>query len=171
MKIESKRLILRNWEDSDVKDIVEGLNNIEVAKWMASVPYPYTENDAKKFIEYAKSQDENVKISLAIVLKSSNKVIGGTSKLLKYFIDVYKPKNILCFSDWNLFSGKGYEMSGFNFEGFTGPDKFYVTINNKLVRINRSPYAYQQYKQMVREGKLFECHGCGSKKFVWYASD
>ena len=78
MKIESKRLILRNWEDSDVKDIVEGLNNIEVAKWMASVPYPYTENDAKKFIEYAKSQDENVKISLAIVLKSSNKVIGGT---------------------------------------------------------------------------------------------
>lgn len=104
-------------------------------------------------------------------ISSNNKVIGGTSKLLKYFIDVYKPKNILCFSDWNLFSGKGYEMSGFNFEGFTGPDKFYVTINNKLVRINRSPYAYQQYKQMVREGKLFECHGCGSKKFVWYASD
>lgn len=104
-------------------------------------------------------------------ISSNNKVIGGTSKLLKHFISVYKPKNILCFSDWNLFSGKGYEMSGFHFEGFTGPDKFYVTINNKLVRINRSPYAYQQYKQMVKEGKLFECHGCGSKKFVWYASN
>lgn len=23
--------------------------------------------------------------------------------------------------------------------------------------------------QMVNEGKLFECHGCGSKKFVWYS--
>lgn len=78
MKIESKRLILRNWEDGDVEDIVDGLNNIEVAKWMAGVPYPYTENDAKQFIEHTKGQDENVKISLAIVLKASNKVIGGT---------------------------------------------------------------------------------------------
>ena len=78
MKIESKRLILRNWEDGDVEDIVDGLNNIEVAKWMATIPYPYTENDAKQFIEHTKGQDENVKISLAIVLKASNKVIGGT---------------------------------------------------------------------------------------------
>lgn len=50
MKIESKRIILRKWEDGDVEDIVDGLNNIEVAKWMAGVPYPYTENDAKQFI-------------------------------------------------------------------------------------------------------------------------
>ena len=78
MKIESKRLILRNWEDGDIEDIVEGLNNIEVAKWMAGVPYPYTENDAKQFIQHTKDQDENVKISLAIVLKENNKVIGGT---------------------------------------------------------------------------------------------
>ena len=78
MKIESKRLILRNWEDGDVEYIVEGLNNIEVAKWMAGVPYPYTENDARNFIERAKNNDENVKIALAIVLKENNKVIGGT---------------------------------------------------------------------------------------------
>ena len=78
MKIESKRLILRNWEDGDVEDIVEGLNNIEVAKWLASVPYPYTENDARNFIERAKNNDENVKMLFAIVLKENNKVIGGT---------------------------------------------------------------------------------------------
>ena len=78
MKIESKRLILRNWEDKDLEDIVDGLNNIEVAKWLASVPYPYTKQDARNFIERAKKNDENVKISLAIVLKENNKVIGGT---------------------------------------------------------------------------------------------
>ena len=38
MKIESKRLILRSYEDRDISDLVEGLNNIEVAKWMAGVP-------------------------------------------------------------------------------------------------------------------------------------
>lgn len=54
-------------------------------------------------------------------ISSNNKVIGGTSKLFKYFIETYKPNNILCYSDWNLFSGKGYEESGFTFAGFTGP--------------------------------------------------
>lgn len=101
-------------------------------------------------------------------ISSNNKVIGGTSKLFTYFIEQYKPNNILCFSDWNLFSGKGYEEAGFELEGYTGPDKFYITISSKMQRINRSPYAYQQYKQMVNEGKLFECYGCGSKKYVWY---
>ena len=78
MMIESERLILRNWEDRDIDDMVEGLNNINVAKWMAGVPYPYTENEARNFIERAKKNDENVKIALAIVLKENNKVIGGT---------------------------------------------------------------------------------------------
>lgn len=78
MEIESKRLILRNWKDEDINDLVQGLNNIEVAKWMAGVPFPYTKKDAKNFIEQAKRQDEKIKISLAIVLKENNKVIGGT---------------------------------------------------------------------------------------------
>ena len=111
MKIESKRLILRNWEDSDVKDIVEGLNNIEVAKWMASVPYPYTENDAKKFIEYAKSQDENVKISLAIVLKSSNKVIGGTE------IRNINKKDGTC--GGGIWLNEKYQKNGYGTEAFS----------------------------------------------------
>ena len=104
-------------------------------------------------------------------ISSNNKVIGGTSKLLSYFIKTYNPKNILCFSDWNLFNGKGYEEAGFQFEGFTSPDKFYIVPGRKLVRINRNPYAYQQYKQLVAEGKFLECYGCGSKKFVWYAPE
>ena len=101
-------------------------------------------------------------------ISSNNKVIGGTSKLFKYFIDKYKPNNVLCFSDWNLFSGKGYEEAGFLDMGYTGPDKFYVTVNSALQRINRNPYAYQQYKVMVEQGKLFECYGAGSRKFIWY---
>ena len=69
MIIESKRLILRNWRDEDVEDLVEGLNNINVSRWMAGVPFPHTKKDAKSFIEIAKNQDEKVKIYLAIILK------------------------------------------------------------------------------------------------------
>lgn len=48
--IETDRLILRQYKLSDADDIVEGLNNLNVSKWMAFVPYPYTKEDAIKYI-------------------------------------------------------------------------------------------------------------------------
>ena len=73
--IETERLILRQWSLDDVSDLVEGLNNINVTKWMSYAPFPYTEEDAKDFIN--KSIDGKL-YNFAIVLKSNNKVIGGT---------------------------------------------------------------------------------------------
>ena len=73
--IETDRLILRQWRLDDVNDVVEGLNNLNVTKWLAQVPYPYTEEDAKSFI--TKSIENNL-YNFAIILKEENKVIGGT---------------------------------------------------------------------------------------------
>ena len=78
MIIDSERIILRDWEYGDIQDAVEGLNNINVSKWLAKVPYPYTENDARRFIDSARKKDNQNKLSFAIVLKENNKVIGGT---------------------------------------------------------------------------------------------
>ena len=75
MIIETERLILRQWNMNDIADMVEGLNNINVTKWLAGVPYPYTEKDAEEFI---KKTIENNLYNFAIVLKSEKKVIGGT---------------------------------------------------------------------------------------------
>ena len=50
MRLETKRLILRDWIKADIDDIVEGLNNIEVAKWLAFVPHPYTRRHAEEWI-------------------------------------------------------------------------------------------------------------------------
>ena len=80
MLIDGKRIILRTWKDEDMNDLIEGLNNLNVSKWLAAVPYPYTRKDANDFISYAKKLDEDSKdLMLAIVLKENNKVIGGTS--------------------------------------------------------------------------------------------
>ena len=73
--IETERLILRVWRLTDVDDLVEGLNNINVTKWMAFAPNPYTKKDAIDFINYS---IDNKLYNFAIVLKSENKVIGGT---------------------------------------------------------------------------------------------
>ena len=73
--IETQRLILRQWKVEDIPDMVEGLNNIHVTKWLASAPFPYTEEDARAFVERTIDNDL---LNFAIVLKSENKVIGGT---------------------------------------------------------------------------------------------
>lgn len=73
--IETDRLLLRQYTYDNIDDIVEGLNNINVTKWLQGAPYPYTKEDAKNFIK--KSLDNNL-YNFAIVLKSENKVIGGT---------------------------------------------------------------------------------------------
>lgn len=73
--IETERLILRQWNMSDIDDMVEGLNNFNVTKWLAGAPFPYTVEDAKHFIQ--KTINNNL-YNFAIVLKSENKAIGGT---------------------------------------------------------------------------------------------
>ena len=73
--IETDRLILRQYTLEDIEDVVEGLNNINVTKWLAGAPFPYTSKDAEYFIN--KSITEKL-YNFAIVLKSENKVIGGT---------------------------------------------------------------------------------------------
>ena len=73
--IETKRLLLRQWNINDIYDIVEGLNNINVSKWLAGAPFPYTIEDAKSFVQ--KTIDNDL-YTFAIILKKENKVIGGT---------------------------------------------------------------------------------------------
>lgn len=70
-QLETERLILRQWNVNDIDDIVEGLNNINVTKWLAGAPFPYTIEDAKHFVQ--KTIDNDL-YNFAIILKSENKV-------------------------------------------------------------------------------------------------
>ena len=82
MKLETDRLILRNWDKNDIMDLIEGLNNINVSKWLSLVPYPYLKENAEHWINYCiKNALENYNngYEFAIELKSENKVIGGVS--------------------------------------------------------------------------------------------
>ena len=97
---------------------------------------------------------------------SNNVIIGGTSKLFKYFIKNYNPTSVLCYADWNLFNGNGYKQCGFIFDGYTGPDKFYIQAK-PILRINRNPYMYKEFKKLVLQKKLWVCYGAGSLRFIW----
>lgn len=82
MKLETNRLIIRSWKDRDIDDLIEGLNNLNVSKWLAFVPFPYLKSNAEQWINYCINNDSiNNKngYEFCIVLKSNQKVIGGMS--------------------------------------------------------------------------------------------
>lgn len=75
---ESERLLYRPWQASDAEALVDGLNNINVSKWLAAVPFPYTVNDAQSFIRYSAASQEDA-CYFAVCLKDDGTVIGGIS--------------------------------------------------------------------------------------------
>ena len=80
MKLETKRLILRPLKDSDAKNIVENINNLNVTKWLLVVPYPYTLKDSKKWIKENKNKWKKKKkesYGFGIELKEEKSIIGG----------------------------------------------------------------------------------------------
>lgn len=78
LKLETNRLVLRSWQVTDIEDLAEALNNIDVTKWLAYIPYPYTIKDAENYIAHCSSNPKN-SYHFAIELKSESKVIGGLS--------------------------------------------------------------------------------------------
>lgn len=75
-------------------------------------------------------------------------VIGGAGKLLKRFIDIYKPKEIISYADRRWSDGNLYKKLGFELSHISEPNYYYV---KGAVRHNRWNY---------RKDLLISRHGC-----------
>ncbi len=162
MIIESKRLILRSWKDEDVDDLVEGLNNINVSKWMAGVPFPYTNKDAKSFIEIAKNQDERVKISLAIILKENNKVIGGTE-----LRNINKKDGT---AGGGIWLNEKYQKNGYGTEAFSTRIKYAFDVLG-LRRIENGYFVNNEKSKRMQEKLGYKNEGIRRKKYLCLATN
>lgn len=163
MKIESDRLILREWEDNDISDLIEGLNNINVSKWTAYVPYPYTESDAEKFLAYTKTLNyKSDNIELAVVLKENNKVIGGTA-----ISSINKKDGTAGGGIWlnEKYHGKGY-----------GTEAFYTKIKYAfeelgLRRMENGYFSGNNASKKMQIKLGFKEEGIRRKKFLCLATN
>lgn len=162
MVIDSQRLILRPYKDSDVKDLIEGLNNIEVSKWLAKIPFPYTESDANEFIKKSKDNDENKRIALAIVLKENNKVIGGTE-----ICDINTKDGTARGGIW---LNEKYQNNGYGMEAFSAKIKF--CFEKLGLRRMENGYFAENVKSRKMQEKLgFKIEGIRRKKYLCLATN
>ena len=82
MKITTPRLVIREFQEKDIKPLVANISNLKVSRYLSLIPYPYTKKDAIWWIEH--NQEEARKkprnnYDFAIELKSSHELVGGIS--------------------------------------------------------------------------------------------
>ena len=152
--IETDRLVLRAWNIDDVNDLVEGLNNLNVSKWLAQVSYPYTVDDAKYFIN--ESLDKSL-YNFAIVLKGNNKVIGGTQLSN---IDYYNG-----IAGGGIWINEKYQGHGYGKEAFGARIKYAFEVLN-LRRLENGYFKDNEksHKMQLRFG--YKDEGIRRQRFV-----
>ena len=68
--------------------------------------------------------------------KLNTQVVGGASKLLKYFIKLHNPKNIVSYADRRWSNGNLYNKLGFKLYNTSKPNYYYVIGNERKNRFN-----------------------------------
>ncbi len=100
IQIQTERLNLKKIEQKDINQLIKNLNNWNIVKWLVNVPYPYTTNDAKNWL------DKSIKEELTLNIYLNNTLIGGIT------IDSRSEdnKNVLGYWLVEEYWGKGYAV-------------------------------------------------------------
>ena len=79
MELETRRLVLRPLRDDDVPAMARALNNYEVSKNLSRVPFPYTLDDARFFIDLQRGFDLRSKFCAIAFRAAPDELIGVIS--------------------------------------------------------------------------------------------
>lgn len=97
-------------------------------------------------------------------------VIGGASKLFKYFLQNYKPEKIVSYSDIRIFNGNLYKKLGFTEISKSKPNYWYVVNGIRKHRFNYSKARLikdgfdknKTEKEIMFERKIYRIYDCGN---------
>ena len=105
---------------------------------------------------------------------------GGASKLFNYFINTYKPLNIISYSDIAKTTGKIYEKLGFKLLGLTDPNyiwyKNHIDYDSILTRyqcqkhklVKRFPeFKNMSENEIMRKLNYYKIYDSGNRLFIW----
>lgn len=141
---------IRQWRVEDATNLAAALNNKNVQNNLRDgLPYPYTENDAKEFIEAMLNSDKYATFAFAIV--TGDKVIGS--------IGIFRKKNIhfrtaeMGYYIAEPFWGKGFGSSAVE------QVCHYIFNNTDIIRIFAEPFAHNTASCKILEKNGFVLEG------------
>jgi hypothetical protein len=111
--------------------------------------------------------------------KLNTNIVGGASKLFKFFLETHNPTSVMTYSDRRLFSGLVYKQIGMSFLTHTIPGYYYFNKNNctPINRINFQKHKLEKklkiFNSELTEWENMQVNGfdriwdCGHFKYVW----
>ena len=122
-----------------------------------------------------KSTNEGEFELLRFCNKLNTNVIGGASRLFKYFIRNYNPSEITTYADRSFSQGKLYKTLGFEYIGKTQPNYYYIINKHKKHRFNfRKDILVKEgfdsnktEHEIMLERKIFRIYDSGNLKFEY----
>lgn len=93
-------------------------------------------------------QKENAIELLRFCNKINITVVGGFQRILKYYVNAYKPNKIISFCDLRYFDGSGYIKNGFTLVKITQPDYFYFKDGSYTLE-HRTKYQKHKLKDLL----------------------
>lgn len=110
----------------------------------------YFNNEIVSIMTFGKSRfDKKVEYEMIRYCnKIDHSIIGGASKLFKYFLTTNNPKSILSYSDKRFFDGAIYGNLGFVFNSNTPPNYHYISPDYKTL-YNRMSFQKHKLKSIL----------------------
>ena len=92
-------------------------------------------------------------------------VVGGASKIWKYFIENYNPTNCVYYIDYNYFNGNSLPYLGLTYlKSQPGFKNWWVKTNTVK---NREPQRHKEIKELYEKGEVVPIYNAGTKVYVW----
>ena len=116
---------------------------------------------------------------IRFVSKRNYTVVGGASRLWKYFVNKYNPNSVITYANRRFSNGEIYKVLNFKYIGYTQPNYFYFKINENIL-YSRVKFQKHKLKDIldVYDEDLSEAenmfnndyrriYDCGNLKFEW----
>lgn len=76
--IKTQKLSLRPYQKGDLTSLVAAINNKNVSRYLARIPFPYTAKDGREWIERCQEEDDKEEPSeINFAVDIGDKVVGG----------------------------------------------------------------------------------------------
>ena len=181
LDIDTTRIYARNCEVKEIssKEAREFLDTHHFQNYASSSIKLglYYKNELVEVMTFGKPRfNKNYEYELIrLCTSSSYKVIGGSQKLFKYFLNKYNPKSIISYCDVSKFTGDVYEKLGFTLVEYTQPNYVwtnyvntfprYLTQKHKLKEMfNDLEEGYTEDSAMMSHGYV-KIYDCGNAKY------
>jgi len=105
-------------------------------------------------------------------------VVGGASKLFKYFIKKFSPIEVISYADRSWSQGNLYEKLGFELHSKTRPNYYYVIngVRNHRFNFRKDKLVKEGFDQskteheIMLERKIYRIYDSGQLKYIFKTS-